>query len=293
VVRIALMRSTIHMVTDRDCLALRPAMQPVLERSLTGTFGTRLAGLDLARLAAAGRALVEAEPRTLAVIGTMLAKRYPGRDPLALAHAIRALVPLVQPPPRGLWRASGAAVHTTAEAWIRSPLEKETSPDDVILRYLAAFGPATIKDAQVWSGLTRLDEAFARLRPRLRTFRDSHGRELFDVANGPLPDPGTPAPPRFLPEFDNVLLSHADRTRIVTDALRKRVQSMNMVASWLLVDGFVAGSWKVAVTRKAAMLTIQPFDKLTKDQRAAVIEEAERLVAFLAPDLPQRDVRIG
>ncbi|HEX2203308.1 MAG TPA: crosslink repair DNA glycosylase YcaQ family protein, partial [Longimicrobium sp.] len=117
VVLIALMRSTIHLVSARDCLALRPLLQPVLERAHQGTYGKRLEGLDPAEIAAAGRALVEERPRTLGEVGALLAERWPGRDPAALSSAVRALVPMVQVPPRGLWGASGPATHATAEAW--------------------------------------------------------------------------------------------------------------------------------------------------------------------------------
>src|SRR5262249_33870599 len=151
-------RSTIHLVTARDCLALRPLMQPVIERSAKGNFGRHWIGLDAEALVAAGRALVEQQPRTFSELGKLLAERWPDRDPAALAQAIRAWVPLVQVPPRGVWAMSGPAVHTTAEAWLGRPLATDFSPEEMILRYLAAFGPATVKDMQTWSGLTRLGE---------------------------------------------------------------------------------------------------------------------------------------
>src|SRR5215212_7983965 len=162
-VRIALMRSTIHLVTDRDCLALRPTVHPALDRGLQGSYGRRLAGLDVEAVAAAGRAVVEERRRTFTEIGTLLHERWPDRDPRALAHVVRTRVPLVQVPPRGIWGRGGQATHTSAEAWLGRPLGPAATPDELVLRYLAAFGPATVKDAQVWSGLTRLHEVVARL----------------------------------------------------------------------------------------------------------------------------------
>src|SRR6266480_3384595 len=189
VVRIALMRSTIHLVSARDCLTFRPLIQPVLDRSLPAIFGRQLAGLDTAALAEAGRALVDAEPRTFGELGGLLAPDWPGHPPNALAQGVRALVPLVQVPPRAVWGAAGQSRHTSAQAWLGSPLDPSPSPEVLVTRYLGAFGPATVADVQAWSGLTRLAEVVDRMRPGLRTFRDERGRELFDLPDGPRSPP--------------------------------------------------------------------------------------------------------
>jgi hypothetical protein len=277
-VRVALMRSTIHLVTARDCLALRPLVQPVLERGVKGTYGPRLTGVDLEAVTAAGRALVDEKPRAWNELGELLTEQWPGRDPEALAHMVRARAPLVQVPPRGVWGAGGLALHTTAESWLGRPLDPSPSLDGLILRYLTAFGPATVRDMQTWSGLTRLGEVAERLRPRLATFEDEHGNELFDLPDAPRPDPGTPAPPRFLPEYDNLLLSHADRSRVIADEHREAVFTKGA----FLVDGFVRGTWKIARQRKTAALRIEPFRKLSKKDAAALSREGEKLLTFAA-----------
>ena len=284
-VRIALMRNTIHLVTARDCLKLRPLVQPIFDRALYAnrTHRAGIDGMDVEAVVAAGRALLEVRPRTAKELGELLQERWPNRDPSSLARAIRHLVPLVQVPPRGIWGKSGQATHTTAEAWLGRPLDPDPSLDELVVRYLAAFGPATVRDVQIWSGLARLGEVTDRLRPHLRTFRDERCKELFDLPDAPRPDPDTPAPPRFLPEFDNLILSHADRTRIIANDYRKEIASKNgMVPATVLVDGFVRGTWKTERTRGKVTLVIEPFEPLFKEDCDALAEEGEQLVRFVA-----------
>jgi hypothetical protein len=290
-VRIALMRNTIHLVTARDCLRLRPLMQPVFDR---GLYANRagIEGMDVEALVAAGRALLEERPRTAKELGRLLQEHWPDRDPASLARAIRHLVPLVQVPPRGVWGKSGQATHTTAEAWLGRPLDPDPSLDEMVARYLGAFGPATVKDIQTWSGLTRLREVTDRLRSRLRTFRDEHGNELFDLPDAPRPDPDAPSPPRFLPEFDNLILSHADRTRIIANDYRKVIASKNgMVPATVLVGGFVRGTWKTERTRGKATLVIEPFEPLPRKDRQALAEEGEGLLRFVGENAEAFEVQ--
>src|ERR671933_1108518 len=284
-VRIALMRNTVHLVSARDCLKLRPLVQPVLDRGVyvNRTYRAGIEEMDIEALVATGRALLEERPRTAKELGELLRERWPDRDAASLARAIRHLVPLVQVPPRGVWGKSGQATHTTAEAWLGRPLDPNPSLEEMVVRYLGAFGPATVKDVQTWSGLTRLGEVVERLRARLRTFRDGHGRELFDLPDAARPDPNTPSPPRFLPQFDNLILSHADRTRIIAEEYRKVIASRNgMVPATVLVDGFVRGTWKTGRTSGKATLVIEPFESLSKEDRDALSEEGRRLVRFVA-----------
>ncbi len=283
-VRIALMRSTIHLVTDADCLAWRETIAPVIDRSMRGAFGKRLAGIDRDTLLAAGRALTRERPLTFAALGAALAGQFPERDPAALAQAIRAWVPLVQVPPRGLWGRSGPIAHLDAEAWRGAAVAPAPDPAGLVRRHLAAFGPATVRDIQTWSGLTRLRAVVERLRPELATFRDEEGQELFDLPDAPRPDADTPAPARFLYDFDNLLLSHADRRRVVTDDYRRQTYPDNVQPQLVLLDGFTSADWQTARERGAATLTIRPFRPLVGAERDDLIAEGTRLLDFTDPD---------
>ncbi|MFD5073164.1 winged helix DNA-binding domain-containing protein [Streptomyces sp. NPDC058371] len=287
VVRIVTMRSTIHTHTADDCLTLRPLVQAARERELN-VFRKGLAGVDLDRLAAVSRELVEAEPRTMKQLREALLAEWPDADPFALAVAARCRLPLVQVTPRGLWGRSGQVALTTAEHWLGRPAEPVPAPDATVLRYLAAFGPASVKDMQTWAGLTRLREVFERLRPELVTFRDEHGVELFDLPDAPRPDADTPAPPRLLPEFDNLLLSHADRSRVVPADLKGRTWQGNQAYRTFLVDGFLAGVWR----HEEQVLTIEAFGTLTKAQRDEVVQEAGRMLAVMSGGTSY-DIRFG
>ncbi|GAB2862470.1 winged helix DNA-binding domain-containing protein [Actinocorallia aurea] len=291
-VRIALMRSTLHLVTAADCLALRALLAEQLARTVKGQFGRQIEGIDPADLAAEGARLAQDTALTFADLGKLLAERWPEHEPNALAQTVRNLVPLVQIPPRGLWGRSGPAAHLTAGAWLGRDLDPEPSIDGYVLRYLAAFGPASVKDMQKWSGLTRLKTAFTRLGARLRRYRSESGEELYDLADLEPPGADVPVPVRFLPDFDNILLSHMDRTRIMADAHRARVFTSNgLIRATILVDGFVAGLWRVERSGSTATLVIEPFGPLDAASRAALAEEGARLLDFVAPEAPDHDLR--
>jgi Winged helix DNA-binding domain len=197
-------------------------------------------------------------------------------------------------PPRAVWGAAGQAAHTSAEAWLGRPMEAGPSLERLVTRYLAAFGPASVRDAQAWSGLTRLREIVDRLRPGLRAFRDEQGTELFDLPDAPRPEPDTPAPVRLVAEFDNLVLSHADRTRVVSEPNRQRLFTRNGIfPGTVLVDGFVLGMWRIVRTRDAAALVIELFEPLAGRVRDAVAGEGGRLLAFAAPNAPAHDIRFG
>jgi len=292
-VRAPLMRATIHMTSARDCLMLWPLMQPVLERNLfTGSpFGRNLKGLDLAPLLHMGRELIEEQPRTTAELKRLLTDRWPNRDGSSLAYAVNHLLPVVQVTPRGLWSESGQTKWATTDTWLGQAPETNPSLETLIVRYLGAFGPASVADMQNWSGLTRLRDAFELLRPQLLAFRDTSGKELFDLPAAPRPEPSTPAPVRFLPVYDNLLLGHADRSRFfAADTVVPPYPGNGRDVGSILVDGFFRGVWKIEFEKGGAFLRIEAFEGLPRDWFPAVREEGERLLAFAAADAERREI---
>ncbi|SHN44359.1 winged helix DNA-binding domain-containing protein [Cryptosporangium aurantiacum] len=285
-VRSTLIRATQHLMTASDFALLRPLLGPLLRRVQRNAFGKRTQGVDLDVLMSDARELLaDGQVLTRPQLGRLLAERHPGTDATALGWTVQYLVPLIHPAPSGTWNVYGATPFALPAS------HREPTVDDaaeVVRRYLAAFGPATIADARAWSGISGLREVFAAMRPELRTYTDESGRELFDVPDAELTDPDAPAPVRFLPEFDAPLLAFADRTRVMTDAVRAEVCNGAAVAATVLVDGTVAATWEL----REAVLTVRPFRPLPVGARQEIEAEGARLHTFLSPDAAERDVRV-
>ena len=296
VVRATMMRGTLHLVSAQDYRRLRPVLQPVLQRlSLQSGHARALQGLDLATLRRAGFEALRAQPLSATALGEALRAHWPDHDANALASLVRGAEPLVHVPPAGLWDSHKPACFATAIDWLGASIDDnadEAAIDAMLLRYLGAFGPASARDATTWSGLTATRERLERLRPALRVFRDETGTELFDLPDALRPDLTTPAPARLLPEFDNVLLSHAERSRIFDESLRGAIFTRNgLVAATILVDGFVAGTWKLQRDARSATLSIAPFRPLKAADREALEREADLCLSVAAPSQAQRELR--
>jgi hypothetical protein len=281
-------------VRTRDYLALRPTLQPMVSEGMQRVLRDRAKGVDLDALVAAARECLEERPRTFDEIRAALGKAWPKADERAMGYAVRTHLPLVQVPAETRWGWPGAACFAVAEAWTGKRIAGKGDPPALVLRYLAGFGPASVADAQAWSGLRGLKDAFDALRPKLRVFRDERGRELFDLPRAPRPPASTPAPVRFLPDYDNLLLGHADRTRVIAEAHRGRIATANLrVLPAFLVDGVVGGTWKIERARSSAALVLEPFAPLARGRRAKLIEEGTALARFVENDARTVEVRFA
>jgi hypothetical protein len=292
IIKATLMRATLHLFTAEDYLLFRATLQPVLTNAFESVLKTRAQGLDVPKLVATAREFIAEKPRTFAEITAMFTELMPDMDEGVMRYGTRTHLSLVQVPTSTRWSYPGNPQFTLAETWLGKSIPTDDQLPILIKRYLAAFGPASVTDIQTWSGLPKLKEAVDKLRPELVTYRSETKTELFDLPDAPTPDADIPAPERFLPEFDNILLSHQKRTRVVADEYRKGVYLPGLrVAATILLDGFVRGAWKAESKKGAAALTITPFAPLTKANRAALTDEGEPLLRFLEPDAKTYEVK--
>ena len=295
VARIVALRGTIHLLTAADAIGLRRVCQPVLDQEMARHPEHKLvlAGLDLTPITTFAEAQLAA-PHTVAELKAALAERFPTLDPAALALVCRNMVPLVQIPPRGLWSRSGQVTYVTAAEWLGQVADVAPSLETALRRYLGAFGPATVADMSTWSRLTRLRDVVEQMRPTLRTWTDEDGRELFDLPDGELIDADTPAPVRFLPEYDNVLLSHADRRRVFPVAYPSLYERGRLGIGHVLVDGTVQATWRLDRPKGAPpVVSIRHRAGLPKRDQAEVLAEAERALPILSQGAPAADVRLA
>ncbi|TYK42819.1 winged helix DNA-binding domain-containing protein [Actinomadura decatromicini] len=292
-VRATMMRATLHLMTDADYTAFRTAMQPMLDGALR-VLGDRAKGLDLDVVVPAARSLLQEGPRTFNEMRALLQEQFPDVNDRALGYAVRLCVPLVMVPTEDRWGFPRTSQFTLADTWLGTPPAADAAMDELMLRYLAAYGPASAADAQTWSGLPGTGEALDRLRPSLRPFADDKGRELFDLPDAPRPDEDTPAPARFLPEFDSLVLAHADRRRVIADEHRPSLTTKNLrVRAVFLWDGFARGIWETEYKRKVATLRLRPFEPLPRDAVESLTVEGEALLRFLEPDAKETVVAVA
>jgi hypothetical protein len=290
-VRATMMRGTIHVVSARDYVALRPTVTPILERGMSSILRGRGAALDVDTIADEARAFLAKGPATFGAIRDHLTSLHPKDDHRAMGFAVRMRLPLVMAPADARWAFPADSAFTLAESWLGKKLKATGEPRALLVRYLAAFGPATTSDMQTWSGLQGLAKVVEAMRRDLRVLRGPGGRELFDLPDAPRPGEDVPAPARFLPAFDNLLLAYKDRTRVLAEAHRDFVFPSGLrVEPTFSVDGFVAGTWRISRKKDAATLTLSPFTKLSKAAQEELSTEGDALIRFVEEDAATFDV---
>lgn len=290
-VRATLMRGTLHLCSTADYFIFRPAMAEMLAASMGAVLRDRAKTFELEKITAAGKKWFDKKSSTFEALRDHLLEKFPGGDERAMGFAVRTHLPLVMVPDDSAWSFPADSDFALAARWLEKEPAAKSDAQALVKKYLAAFGPATIADAQTWSGIKNLKPIFAALREELTTFKDEKNRELFDLPDAPRPDAETPAPIRFLPEFDNLVLAHDDRSRVIDDAHRKIVVTKNLrILATFLVDGRVAGTWTTEKKRGAAQLELTAFGKLDKKTRAALEEEGEALLEFLESEAKSRAV---
>jgi len=280
-VKAIIQRGTLHIVTPSDFWAFATARRELGGILWPPSYAARLPTARLAKLAASVSAQLDGVELTFKEVRALL-ERYekPGLSATFIWRRIQGHAYVVHVPPSGIWGYGGHGVYTAAEGTIAGePPPPEDAFDRLVRSYLAAYGPATKQDIGQWAGIPRLAPIAASLqRQSLRTFRDEQQRTLYDVPRSPLPDADTSAPVRLIPRFDNLVLSHADRSRILGDVPPSRIVTNNgIVHATILVDGFVAGTWQLDKGR----VVPEPFEPLGPSAQRALKEEIERLETFV------------
>lgn len=283
-VRIVVMRGTIHLLSTRDACWLRPVTQPVMDREIRrhSEYAPLLVGVDLEPVLAFARAELAERPMAARALRAAIAYRFPEHDAAALAYACRCYLPLVQVPPRGVWGRTLQVTSTPIEAWTGHELDTSRGVDELLFRYLAAYGPASVADVGTFTRLTGLREAVERNRSELRVFASATGVELFDLPDAPRPAADTPAPVRILPEYDNLLLSHSVRTRFGSDESRRFADAVGPVKGTVLVDGMVQAVWHpepIDGPDGPTRIVVEHLP-LAPSDRAQIEDEAARFVSF-------------
>jgi hypothetical protein len=289
VVQGTLMRSTIHLVSPRDYWLFSAGVGPSRQEHWLRTNGRQFRGADLDVMAATLR-------RELAG-GTRTRKEL---DELLRAHGSTvwggAWVELIREPPSGTWERRRADLFRLADEWLEpTAATEEEGIEHLLRRYLRGFGPGRVDEAANWAGVAPAKMRAVAERLRLRRFADESGKTLVDLPRAPLRAADDPAPVRFLPHWDATLLVHVRRTQILPERFRERIFNTKSPHSFatFIVDGAVAGTWRVERDRNKATLRVKPFERLPRDARDELDDEGAALVRFHEPDAASFTVRVA
>lgn len=282
VVRVPSFRSTLHLMSAADYQRMQPVFLPALVKGMRSFHGRNLEGLDLPALVEKSKPHLSEAPRTMGEIKNFLLQYEPDRFGEALNYAVRTFLPLVQVPPGGTWGSGTMAKYALAEQWLGG-MGQPMTPVEMFKRYLANAGPASVMDFQTWAGLTNMSKELAPYRDAFTVYQTDGKREVWDIPNGEIISGDVFAPIRFVPEYDNILISHQDRTRILAEADKSKVfLTAARVLGTVLLDGFVGAIWRIEKpTKKSLTITIEPFATLSVADRAGILDEGERLARWM------------
>ena len=278
--RATTMRGTLHLHTADDLVGFRALVQGFLIAQWKSNFLRRFGTEDKAKVHRAGVRVLDKGPITSGDLGKQLREKFPTAEPIALSVLLQMSETLVQVPPTRLWGNGSAPKLVRVENWL--PDAKPTlSRIDLVRRYLAAYGPASINDMQIWCRLTKLSVEFKALEKELVVFEGEDGRVLYDLPDAPWPAADTPAPVRFLPLYDNVYLGYDNRRRMLMEEDLKRLNLFTDFKPSVLIDGVIAAGWVVSRKKDAVRLEIEPYHKLSKKQVRELEAEGEAFLRFM------------
>jgi hypothetical protein len=287
------MRSTLHLHTADDMIGIREFVQPVLERTWHGAFGKkRFGNNDKEKVRKAAVKLLDKSPMTSGELGKALQEKFPEGEALAKAVLVQVMEVLIQIPPTRIWGSGHAPISTRVQNWVPGPYKRTIPRETLVRRYLAAYGPASVNDMQAWCGMTKLGETFEALRPELVTFEGEDGRELFDLPDAPRPEAETHAPVRYLPLYDNVYLGFDNRRRMLEENDMKRVNMLREFKPAVLIDGIVSAGWTIEEKKGDAVLTVEPYHKVSKAEVREAETEGLAFLKFMRPEANSWDVRV-
>jgi hypothetical protein len=291
--RATTMRGTLHLHTADDLIGIRALVQPFLAQVWTSNFQRRFGSEDKAKVLRAGRRLLAKGPLTAGQLNKALHPTFPTAEPLALSTLLQLHDTLVQIPPTRVWGNNSAPLLTPVEKWLPPPYERPVAREDLVLRYLRAWGPASVTDMATWGRLTGLAKDFEAVREKLVSFTDETGKELFDLPDAPRPDADTPAPVRFLPLYDNVYLGYDNRRRMLSEATAHLLNMFQYFRAAVLIDGMVNAGWEIKDTKAASTLDIQCHRKLTRGETKELKAEAEAFLLFMRPEATTRAITLS
>lgn len=281
--RATTMRGTLHLHTADDLLGFRALVQPFVSQQWKSNFLRRFGSEDEGKVRRAGLRLLDKGPMTAGTLNKALKEKFPSAEPIALSTLVALSETLVQVPPTRIWGNNDAPLLARVENWLPPPYKRPLSREDLVRRYLAAYGPASIADMATWCRLSKLGESFKKISDELIVLEDESGRTLYDLPDAPRPDEDTPAPVRFLPLYDNAYLGYDNRRRMLSEATAHLVNMFQQFKPAVLIDGTMNAGWSIVSKKGEAVLEIETYRKILKRELRALEAEGLAFAKFMEP----------